>query len=254
MITVVLIGPEHPGNVGAIVRSMKNFEFDKLVIVNPTCDPLCTEAKNRAKHANDVLESATITTDMSILDKFDYRIGTTGLLGSDYNLPRTPFVPKTLAEKLDQIDQSDVDIAIVFGRESSGLSNEEIELMDYVVTIPTGKYHALNLSHAVTVILYELFQHRNQNKMSEKFKPIRRVEIDVLTNLMEEVLSNQDYLNEQKIHTQKLVWKHILTKSMLTKRESFALMGFFRKCLGMGVTDEIEKSLDELESELKNNK
>jgi TrmH family RNA methyltransferase len=231
MISVVLVEPEHPGNIGAVARVMKNFGFSKLVLINPKCNHLLPECRNRAKHAQSVLEKATVFKKLSVLDKYDYRIATTGKLGDDYNIRRTPLTSYELAKKISKQNLSKRKLALVFGRESCGLTNEEISKMDYIVNIPTSKYSALNLSHAVSIILYDRFQHLNPEIKDKKFTPISRKEINVLSDIINKVLRKHDYLTEEKRETQKKVWKHILTKSMLTRRESFALMGFFRKFL-----------------------
>jgi tRNA/rRNA methyltransferase len=246
MITIILQEPEHPGNLGAIARSMKNFEFEKLVIVNPKFEIDCPETRNRAKHANDIIDKAEIVNNLDIiLDKLDYKIATTSKLGTDYNLLRTPLTPKELAVKISEIDDKKVNIGIIFGRESSGLTNEEIKKMDFVINIPTGKYSALNLSHAVSTILYEIFQQKNENKKNETYKPISNKEMDVISNIVDDIISKQNYLNDNKRNTQKIIWKHIIKKSMLTKREAFALIGFFRKC------QEDQQKIENLNKKLK---
>jgi tRNA/rRNA methyltransferase len=229
MISIVLLEPENPGNIGAIARVMSNFSFKELLLVNPKCSYLCPEARNRAKHANNILEKARLISLKEALE-YDYRIGTTGKLGTDYNLNRTPITPNELAEKIIPLNKK-AKIALIFGRESSGLSNDEIRQMDFVVNIPTSKYPSLNISHAVAVILYELFYLQNKKQKEKKYTPISRKEINVLLELIDSVLDGQAYSTPQKKETQRIVWKHLLTKSMLTRREAFALMGFFRKML-----------------------
>ena len=231
MISVILVEPEHPGNIGAIARVMKNFGFSKLILINPKCEHLCSEAKNRSRHAKNILENALVSKKIDILKKFDYKIATTSKLGDDYNLLRTPLTPRELAVKLDSLNISKRKMALVFGRESCGLTNEELETMDFVVNIPTSKYSALNLSHAVSVILYEIYQQKNLEQKNKQFTPISGTEIKVLSNIIDEIIKKQDYPSDEKRKIQKSVWKHIFTKSMLTKRESFALIGFFRKLL-----------------------
>lgn len=224
MITVVLVEPANPGNVGAIARIMKNFGFRDMLLINPKCDFLCQEARNRAKNAQDVLKKAR-TGKFDVLKRYDYRIGTTSKLGNDYNLPRTPLTPREASAKISIKSK----VAMVFGRESYGLSNDELDRMDFIINIPASKYSALNLSHAVAIILYELYLAQNPDKKEKKFKPISRKEIDVLLDMINELLDKQRYATKQKKQTQKILWKHIITKSMLTKREAFALMGFLRK-------------------------
>ncbi|MFW5852562.1 MAG: RNA methyltransferase, partial [Nanoarchaeota archaeon] len=144
-IDIVLVEPEIAGNIGAVARVMKNFGFNSLVLVNPKCDPKSSEAVCRAKNAQDVLENLRTVGSIDELS-YNHKIGTTGKLGSDYNISRSPTTPSEFAE-----DIPSGKTGIFFGRESHGLTNEEIVMMDFLLTIPSNpEYPILNLSHAVT--------------------------------------------------------------------------------------------------------
>ena len=106
MISIILIEPELSENVGFVARCMKNFDFRNLILVNPKCD--LDKATKTAKHGKDILKKAKIKK-FDYLDKFDYLIGTTAILGTDYNIPRNPINPKQLADlvfvfQLDALD------------------------------------------------------------------------------------------------------------------------------------------------------
>ena len=228
-ITVVLIGVEHPGNLGAVCRAMKNFGFTELLLIDPQCSPANVEAKNRAKWANDVLEAARIEPSLDVLGTFDVVVGTTGKISDDYNLPRTPLFPAQLAEKLDEADD-DAKIALVFGRESDGMMNDELLKCDFTVVIPTDyHYPSLNLSHAVAVVLYALKAPQYGSRMGTKFPLVRAAEKKQLEKMIGETLDAFHFSVEEKRETQDVLWKRLVGKSMLTQREAMALMGFFRK-------------------------
>ena len=153
MFTVVLVRPQVAGNIGAIARVMANFDMTRLVLVASECDHLSKEAQDRAKHAKRILLRARVEP-LTVLDSFDYVIGTTAQIGTEFNIPRSPVMLKDAARSVDKR----TNIAIVFGSEGTGLTNDEIALCDYVVKISTSKkYPALNVSHAVAIVLYELF-------------------------------------------------------------------------------------------------
>lgn len=230
MISIILVEPENPGNLGAVARAMKNFGFKRLYLIRPKAEKGSQEAKNRAKHAQTILKNAIVVDDIEDID-LDYKVGTSSKLGTDYNLPRTPMTAEKLSHRLMSLDHSRKNIGVFFGRESSGLTNKELEKMDFLVNIPTSKYAALNLSHAVTIVLYEIYQAKDADKTEKRFAPISRKEIDVILDLVDKVLDEQDFLNENKVKTQKILWKHMVTKSFLTRREAYALMGFLRKLL-----------------------
>ena len=225
MIDLVLVGIQNPGNLGAIARVMKNFGLSDLFLIDPLCDPNSEEAIFRAKHAKSILKKARIV-DLSNLQKYDYIIGTTSKIGSDYNIPRVPVTPEQFALTINKRAKT----ALLIGRESHGLTNKELELCDFIITIPTSKkYPAMNISHAVAIILYEIFKTSKAKKLGDRVTPMTKKEKEVILKKVDNILSRMYFSTEQKRDTQRKVWKRLITKAMLTKREAFALLGFLRK-------------------------
>lgn len=229
MISVVLVEPKTQGNVGAVARVMENFGFSELVLINPKCK-IGIEARKRAKHSVGLLKKTKIKK-FDYLKEFDYLVGTSAVYGSDYNIPRGPISVEELAVKLGGI-KNNKKTAIIFGREDQGLTNKEILMCDFVVNIPASeKYKTLNLSHSVAVVLYEIFKSRNKDKLKEKFAPISKKEKKQILKMVGKILNKMDFATKEKKDTQIKVWKRVIGKSMLTKREAYALMGFFKKLL-----------------------
>ena len=223
-ISVVCIGINNEGNLGAICRSMKNFDLKDLILINPQCK-IDDEALKRAMHAKDVLKKAKIKP-LSYLKQFHTVIATTSKIGTDYNIPRSPITPEQLAKKV-KISKK---IAIVFGTEDRGLTNKELTYADFIVTIPTSKkYPALNLSHAATIIFYELFKARATEHVSSHIVYASKTEKYQIMKNINQVLNKLKFATTSKKKTQKVIWKRILGKSFLTKREAYALIGFFKK-------------------------
>ena len=221
MISIILVEPENSGNLGAVCRVMKNFGLKSLKLVSPKCS-INQEAKNRAKWAQDVLNKAKI---VKKIPKYHTLVGTTSQLGNDYNIPRSPITPSELSS-LVNVDKK---IGIVFGREGAGLNNSEISLCDFVVSIPAyKKYPVLNLSHSVAVICYELFK-GDKNRIGSQIKIAGKKDKEHLLKLVNLKLKKMEFATPSKRETQKIIWKRIIGKSFLTKREAFALMGFFKK-------------------------
>ena len=223
---IVLLEPEIPENIGFITRVMANFDFNKLIIVNPQCEYNSLQAIKTSKHAKEILNSALILNRFEeVIKKYNIIIGTTGIQGTDFNIPRSPLTPKQLAEH-----HLDSNSALVFGREGQGMHNEEIMKCDYVVTIPSSvKYGTLNISHAVAVVLYELFQRTNNAKITDNFPLISKEMKNNLLGLITEKLDKLKFTTEEKRESQIKLWKKILGKSYLTRREGMALFGFFKK-------------------------
>ncbi|MGB9428933.1 MAG: RNA methyltransferase [Gammaproteobacteria bacterium] len=151
-IRVVLVETSHPGNIGAAARAMKTMCLDTLVLVNPAAFPH-PEANARAAGAVDVLERAQVVTRLDeALRGCALVAGTSARhrgLGPPELAPRDG-VPKLLAVSAEQ------DVAVLFGRERTGLTNEEADRCHYLINIPANpEYSSLNLAAAVQVITYE---------------------------------------------------------------------------------------------------
>jgi len=153
-IAIVVVEPQGERNLGAIARVMKNMGLKELILVNPQCDYQSTEAQTMAVHAKDILAQATIVDSLTTaLGDRQRVIATTARdrsLRSPLETPRQA-LPWLLDEKLKS--------ALVFGREDSGLSNEELNQAHRFVRIPVHpQYQSLNLAQAVGVCSYELYQ------------------------------------------------------------------------------------------------
>src|SRR3989338_2567987 len=224
MISTILIEPETPGNIGAIARSMKNFDLKNIILINPKCGHLDKEALDRATHAKEILKNAIIK-DFPYLKEFDYLIATTSQLGTDYNIPRSPITPEQLAEKLAKINLKNLSIGILIGRESSGLKNKEILAADFIVTIPSSKsYPTLNAAHAATIIFYEIFQKIGKEKVNEHIITATNIEKEIILQKEGNILDKMEFSTEEKKETQRRIWKRILGKSFMTKRDAYALL------------------------------
>ncbi len=219
MFSVVFVEPENPGNVGAVARSMKNFAFRELILVNPKCDPLSKEAKALAMHAKDILESARIRKDLSFLSEFDLVIGSTGILADKYSTERSTVSPKQLKSILKN---SKGKKAILIGRESTGLSNDELSLCDIVVHIPTSRgYPVMNASHALTVILYEISDlEEGEEKLASPEMKQR------LCKEFSELVDKLDFMKPEQV---KAMFKRVIGRSAIRIKEASALIGFMVK-------------------------
>ena len=155
-VCVVLVRPEHDGNIGAVARSMLNFGIHDLRVVGRSGD-WSEEARRRAKNAQQVLDSAKIvdTIEESVSD-CSLVVGTSGKREEGEKTVRRHFLlPDELPKRLIGLVGR---VAIVFGPEGKGLLNEQLSMCDLLVTIPTWEgYPILNLSHAVSIICFSWF-------------------------------------------------------------------------------------------------
>ena len=152
-IRIVLVGTSHPGNIGAAARAMKNMGLNQIILVQPKDFPSGV-AIGRAASATDILESAVV------VDSLQEAVADCGLVicasARSRKIPWPMLDPQQTAQKVvEEMDYTK--IALVFGREDSGLSNEELQLGHFHVQIPAEeKYSSLNLAAAVLVICYEI--------------------------------------------------------------------------------------------------
>lgn len=152
-IRIVLVETSHPGNIGGIARAMKNMGLSKLVLVNPKEYP-SQIASARASSAADVLDSAKV---VSSLD--EALVGTKVVVGASARLRKVSWpqldVRETAELTLETVNEGD-EVALVFGREDSGLSNAELDKCHYLAHIPSNpNYSSLNIGAAVQVFAYE---------------------------------------------------------------------------------------------------
>ena len=151
-VQIVLVEPRGPLNVGAIARIMKNMGLQRLVLVNPQCDPLSIEAQHMAVHAFDILQAAGIVETLpAALSGCTKAIATTArprTLGTQLETPDTA---------LPWLISAPGQTALIFGPENRGLSNEELNYAQRFVCIPSSStYPSLNLAQAVAICCYEL--------------------------------------------------------------------------------------------------
>ena len=169
---IVLVGINHPGNLGAICRTMLNHGFDKLSMVNPNCSPDDEEARNRAKHSGRILDTARIYNSLEdAVSDSSLVIGTSGKREVGSKVLKRHFVlPWEFAEMLRDFDGK---VSLIFGEEGKGLSTEDLDRCDFLLTLPTWEgYPIANLSQAVGHCVYEL--HRDRVINGESVKGVRK--------------------------------------------------------------------------------
>lgn len=155
-IRVVLVNTSHPGNIGGAARAMKNMGLSQLVLVDPERFP-DPEAVSRASGADDVLANARVvaTLEEALADC----VLVLGTSARDRRIPWPVVDPREAADKLlDQLEGPvSGPVALVFGREHSGLTSEELQRCRYHVHIPSDpQFSSLNLATAVQVLTYEV--------------------------------------------------------------------------------------------------
>ncbi len=233
-ISIILIGTESCGNMGAVARIMKNFSLNNLILFNPQDNPNQSYAKGFAMHGSDILDKAITIVPVkgneipelkSLLQNFNVVIGTSAKGYSYQNIKRIPI----FLEDLDlTILKQKTKIAIIFGRESTGLTNDEILLMDFLVKISANpEYPTLNLSHSVGIVLHYIYQNIRQINHIQVI-PATKKDKDDLLNQIKIVLEKiplQSYRYDRIFHA----FKNIFGRAFLTKKEKSLIYTFFKK-------------------------
>ena len=225
-INIVLVETSHPGNIGSTARAMKTMGLKNLKLVTPKEFPSVT-ANAKAVGCIDILENAEVFSSLAdslssskIVIGFSARARKSSIPSLDMN-----DLIKLLTDNRDNL------ISVVFGNEQSGLSNEQLQLCDYLVSIPTDNaYTSLNLASAVQIFSYEYFKSRRILPISSK--PVDRVSHSSKLHLIKMLLSIMENLHiltdknknslTQNIHI-------IINKSNLSSNEANLYLGILSK-------------------------
>lgn len=153
-IRIVLVETSHPGNIGAAARAMKNMGLSNLALVNPKIFP-SAEATSRASGADNILASATVYSSLKdALEPCELVLGASARIR---HLGWSEVGPKKGCDLIIGAAKT-AQVAVVFGRENSGLTNEELELCHHLLHIPTNPdFSSLNVASAVQVLSYEIY-------------------------------------------------------------------------------------------------
>jgi tRNA/rRNA methyltransferase len=194
-ITIVLHRPRFPENIGASARAMRNMGIRRMIVVEPENYDLSRVLKMATHVAADVVQDIRIATNLrDALASFQLVIGTTARLGGEREIVHTP---SRMADRLISLSHENT-IAIVFGPEDRGLSNEDIRLCHELVTIPTAEFSSLNLAQAVMVICYELFTAVGKDVLEPNAPRLAsRHELDGMYDQLRDILVRISYINPE---------------------------------------------------------
>jgi len=227
--TVILTEPKYAGNVGSVARAMMNFGFNDLVIVSPSFT-IDAECRKMAVHAQKILDNALILKSFDeALKHVDYMVGTSSIdTKSEKRHLRKAVSLKKFAQQIYDMEGK---VGISFGREDYGLLNEEIKRCDILVKIPTDEaYPSLNLSHAVSIFLYEIYSSQPLQEENNESRRAGRIEKETLYAHFDKLLDVINYPEHKKENT-KILFRRIIGRAMLSKWEYHTLMGVLKKAM-----------------------
>jgi len=220
---VVLVEPKIEGNIGAVARAMRNFDVTDLVLVRPC--PVGEEAHRRAMDGASVLNSARNVQNLeTAIADADLVIGTSGVeTESEKKFARIAMSPRDLASHVSPFDGT---VALLFGREDFGLLDDELRRCDLLVKVPASRdYPILNLSHAATIVLYELFASHSRRVGTREASALEK---ETLHKAFAGLLDATDYPAHKRVRT-KVMFRRLIGRALPTKWEFHALMGVLQR-------------------------
>lgn len=224
---IVLVSPRNPLNIGAAARAMSNFGVRSLHLVNPY-DRAFAEARSAVK-SRYILEAAQIHNNLSdALAGCRLVVGTTASEGRDLHLPLY-----RLESAASQILQSAKPVALLFGSEKFGLSNDDLSYCQFLTRIPSRPEHgSMNLGQAIAICLYEL--HRNSQAESFAYPSPQTAAADDyhrFTEALSEILEGSGYINERTSESSKLKLRRLVQRLTLPESDARTWLGILRQVL-----------------------
>ena len=223
-IRIVLIKTWHSGNIGATARAMKNMGLSKLYLVDPVDFP-SDEATSRAGQATDVLNNATIVSSLEeAIQDCALVIGTSAR-------DRSIKLPALSAEKCAAMavtEQAKTPVALVFGRERTGLHNDEIQQCHFQVNIDANpEYPVLNLGQAVQILSYEVFKAANQiqEQLTSDPYPLHK-ELLLFNSHLEQTANDIGLINKKHPGQTMDHLRALFRRARLTQKEMGIMRGF----------------------------
>lgn len=227
---VVLVETSHPGNIGAVARAMKNMRMDQLRLVSPKFFPHA-DATARASGADDLLRTAAVFD--SLPDAIaDCQI-VLGASARDRTISWPSLTARQAAEKWVGVS-AEQNIALVFGRENSGLKNHELDLCHYLLRIPCNtEYSSLNLAAAVQVVCYELFVTSGQEVVSQigdfGEEPLATAEqMEAFYGHLQQTMADIGFLHPERSKSIMRRLRRIFNRTQLDTKELDILRGILR--------------------------
>ena len=229
----ILNKPQLSENIGACARAMKNFNFSKLIVINPKPSFPNDKISATSVGAKEIIQNA------KVYDKFEDSLSNFDLLIATSSRFRNKNIKHINIEELNKI-KLNKKIGFIFGSEASGLSNNEISYANYTMNIPSNKnFKSLNLSHSLILVCYILFNIINKKKVvydkSNKIKIASKKQIKVMMDLC---INNLDKVNfftpKEKKSLMLENLRNIFYRNELSEKEIRILSSVFAKLTKKG--------------------
>jgi tRNA/rRNA methyltransferase len=235
-IGIVLVEPQIPENVGSVARAMNNMGISRLLLVKPVDCDLTRILKMATGPSIDIIEEMEVYDDlMNALGPFQHVVGTTARIGAQRPALTTPH---KLARDLIPISQNNL-VAILFGPEDRGLSNEHLRYCHTIATIPTSRFSSLNLAQAVMIVCYEIFLTSKEPREETLPRLANKFELEGMYEHLKNVLMKIGFIDPQNPEHWMLNIRRFLSRIPLRAREVRVIRGICRQI--DWYTDQLEK-------------
>lgn len=230
-VAIVLVRPKYAGNIGSTARVAKNMGIEEILVVRRRdylIDKEIENIKQMSTHlATDIVEKIRYFDDLrEAVSGFSFIVGTTARLGSGRSAHGTP---RELAAHLVEVSQRNR-VALLFGPEDFGLTNDDLKLCHQLITIPTSeRLKSMNLSHAVMVLCYEIFQ--ASSEPPNRFTPrlATSAELVGMYDQLKDICLKIGFLNAQNPDYWMNNIRRFLARVPLRSRDVKIIRGFCRQ-------------------------
>jgi tRNA/rRNA methyltransferase len=224
---VVLVSPRNPLNIGAAARAMSNFGVFELRLIN-AYNVAFKEAKSAVNASKILINAREFSTVAEAVADCSLIVGTTsiGNRALEHPLRRLETGGKIIAKKL-----ASAPVALLFGSEKFGLSNEDMSYCHWLMRIPTREEHgSMNLGQAVAVCLYEIIRNPAAVRAKPEPKPVASAsEMERVTTLLEEVLEHSGYVHARVEGSTKMKIRRLVRRMELNPHDAEVWLGMLRQ-------------------------
>jgi tRNA/rRNA methyltransferase len=225
---VVLVAPRNPLNIGAAARAMSNFGFQSLRLVNPYA-PSFREARS-AVGASDILANAKRYKSVAdAVNDCTLVVGTTAVRTRDlqHSVRRPEYGARLIRQRMKAGN-----VALLFGSEKFGLSNDSLSHCHWLIRIPTCDWNiSMNLGQAVAVCLYELIREAKQARAAAQLKLATAEELERVTSLLLEALQTSGFLDRRRVSDSDERIRRLVRRLRLPERDAVIWLGMLRQML-----------------------
>ncbi len=230
-VAIVLVHPKYPENIGATARIAYNMGISDLIVIRDTIPEHAPMAKMATHNAKHILNSIRYYDNLpEALADYSIIIGTTARSGRQRSTEKSP--REIIKRVMPELGQNK--LAIIFGREDSGLTNDELKYCNYNSCIPTADFSSLNLAQAVAVHCYELYYsviHEPKRTITEP-RLASSFELEGMYEHVEEALVTINFLQDKNHEYWMTSIRKFFSRIRLTSKDSQIIRGICRQFIG----------------------